>query len=80
MATGASENSGAVCGFLLAARHLAGLATLTHTPSPMGLLSAILERSKNEKPFPVIPVGFPSPAAQVPVITKKTLDEIRTQV
>ncbi|MBA3295873.1 MAG: nitroreductase family protein [Acidobacteria bacterium] len=75
-----SESVGIACGFLLAALHVAGLASLTHTPSPMGFLSAILERPKNEKPFLLIPVGFPSPDAQVPVITKKALDEIRTHV
>jgi len=73
----ASESVGIACGFLLAALHLAGLATLTHTPSPMGFLAAILGRPKNEKPFLLIPVGFPADDAAVPDITKKPLDEIR---
>ena len=73
----ASESVGIACGFLLAALHVAGLATLTHTPSPMGFLSAILERPKNERPFLLIPVGFPAPDAVVPAIDKKSLDTIR---
>lgn len=73
----AAESVGIACGFLLAALHVAGLATLTHTPSPMGFLSAILERPRNEKPFLLIPVGFPADDAVVPTITKKPLDEIR---
>ncbi|MBA3948406.1 MAG: nitroreductase family protein [Acidobacteria bacterium] len=73
----ASESTGIACGFLLAALHVAGLATLTHTPSPMGFLSSILERPKNEKPFLLIPVGYPAPDAVVPSIAKKPLDHIR---
>ena len=73
----ATESVGIACGFLLAALHVAGLATLTHTPSPMGFLSAILERPNNETPFLLIPVGFPAPDAVVPTITKKPLDVIR---
>jgi iodotyrosine deiodinase len=76
----AAESTGIACGFLLAALHVAGLATLTHTPSPMGFLSSILERPKNEKPFLVIPVGYPAAGAVVPDITKKSLDEIRINV
>ena len=75
-----AESVGIACGFLLAALHIAGLATLTHTPSPMGFLSSILDRPKNEKPFLLIPVGFPAPEAEVPSITKKPLDAIRTNV
>ena len=76
----AGESVGIACGFLLAALHIAGLATLTHTPSPMAFLASILGRPKNEKPFLVIPVGFPAPNAVVPSISKKPLDEIRTQM
>ena len=76
----ATESVGIACGFLLAALHLAGLATLTHTPSPMGFLSSILGRPKNEKPFLLIPVGFPAPDAVVPTITKKPLEAIRINV
>lgn len=70
------ESVGIACGFLLAALHVSGLATLTHTPSPMGFLAEILGRPKNERPFLLIPVGYPAPDAQVPAIRKKPLDEI----
>jgi iodotyrosine deiodinase len=70
------ESVGLACGFLLAALHLAGLATLTHTPSPMGFLSRILNRPRNEKPFLLIPVGYPAADAQVPDIQKKPLEEV----
>jgi iodotyrosine deiodinase len=74
------ESVGIACGFLLVALHIAGLATLTHTPNPMGFLSSILDRPPNEKPFLLIPVGYPSADAVVPAIEKKPLDEIRVQV
>jgi len=70
------ESVGIACGLLLASLHLAGLATLTHTPSPMGFLSRILQRPKNEKPYLLIPVGYPAAGAQVPDIRKKTLAEV----
>ncbi len=70
------ESVGIATGFLLAALHMSGLATLTHTPSPMGFLSTILERPKNERPFVLIPVGLPSPDATVPAIGKKTVAEV----
>jgi iodotyrosine deiodinase len=70
------ESVGIACGFLLAALHLAGLATLTHTPSPMGFLSHILKRPKNEKPYLLIPVGYPAEGATVPDLTKKALAEV----
>src|SRR5271155_27614 len=69
------ESLGIAAGFLLAALHISGLATLTHTPSPMGFLSSILDRPKNERPFLLIPVGFPSSDATVPAIEKKELNE-----
>lgn len=71
-----NESVGIACGMLLAALHNAGLATLTHTPNPMGFLSEILERPKNEKPFLLIPVGYPAQGVKVPDITKKTFEEI----
>jgi nitroreductase len=74
------ESVGIACGFLLAALHVAGLATLTHTPSPMRFLSAILGRPRNEKPYLLIPVGFAAPDATVPDIVRKPLDEIRIRV
>jgi nitroreductase len=70
------ESVGLACGFLLAALHVAGLATLTHTPSPMGFLSRILERPKNEKPYLLIPVGYPAKDAKVPDIAKKPLEQV----
>jgi iodotyrosine deiodinase len=70
------ESVGIATGFLLAALHMSGLATLTHTPSPMGFLTSILGRQKNERPFVLIPVGFPSPNATVPAITKKSLADV----
>jgi len=71
-----NESVGIACGMLIAALHNAGLATLTHTPNPMGFLSEILVRPKNEKPFLLIPVGYPAADAQVPNISKKTFAEI----
>lgn len=70
------ESVGIAAGFLLAALHLSGLATLTHTPSPMGFLASILDRPKNERPFLLIPVGLPAPDATVPAIRKKSLAEV----
>jgi iodotyrosine deiodinase len=70
------ESVGIATGFLLAALHMSGLATLTHTPSPMGFLSSILGRPKNERPFVLIPVGLPSPGATVPAIAKKSISEV----
>lgn len=70
------ESVGIACGFLLAALHLSGLATLTHTPSPMGFLSQILNRPKNEKPYLLIPVGYPAEGTRVPDIKKKDLEEV----
>ena len=70
------ESVGIAVGLLLASLHQAGFATLTHTPNPMGFLSTILQRPPNERAYVVIPVGYPAADAQVPVITKKPLDEI----
>ncbi len=70
------ESVGIATGFLLAALHMSGLATLTHTPSPMGFLSSILNRPKNERPFVLIPVGMPSPDATVPAIAKKSIADV----
>jgi nitroreductase len=70
------ESVGIATGFLLAALHMSGLATLTHTPSPMGFLADILGRPKNERPFVLIPVGLPSPDATVPAIGKKSLADV----
>jgi DNA-binding FadR family transcriptional regulator/nitroreductase len=70
------ESVGIAVGFLLAALHLSGLATLTYTPSPMGFLTRILGRPENERPFVLIPVGYPAPDASVPVLAKKPLEEV----
>jgi nitroreductase len=71
-----SESVGIAVGMLLCSLHQAGLATLTHTPSPMNFLSEILNRPPNERAYVVIPVGYPASDAQVPQISKKPLDEI----
>ncbi len=73
-----TESVGIATGFLIAALHHAGLATLTHTPSPMGFLNEVLGRPENERPFLLLVVGYPATDATVPGITKKPLDEIVT--
>lgn len=70
------ESVGIAVGMLLAALHNMGLATLTHTPSPMKFLQEILGRPKNEIPFVLIPVGYPADGAKVPDISRKPLNEI----
>lgn len=74
------ESVGIAVGMLLAALHNAGLATLTHTPSPMKFLQEILGRPKTEVPFVLIPVGYPAENAKVPDIKRKPLEEIMTVV
>jgi nitroreductase len=71
-----TESVGIAVGTLIAALHYAGLATLTHTPNPMNFLNRILGRPRNEKPFVLLPVGYPAEGAMVPDISKKPLDEI----
>ena len=71
-----SESVGLACGFLLAAIHNAGLVALTHTPSPMNFLIKILNRPENEKPFLLIPVGYPADECWVPDLTRKALNEV----
>ena len=71
-----NESVGIASGVLLAALHHSGLATLTHTPAPMGFLEGILKRPKNEKAFLLIPVGFPSKDAEVPRLNKKPFNEV----
>lgn len=75
-----TESVGISCGFLLSALHWAGLATLTHTPSPMKFLNQVLERPKDERAYMIIVTGYPSDDATVPVIGKKPLDRIATFV
>jgi iodotyrosine deiodinase len=72
------ESVGIACGMMLATLHHAGLATLTHTPSPMRFLNELLGRPAQEKAMMLVVVGYPAPDARVPVITKKGLDEIAT--
>ena len=73
-----TESVGIATGILITALHESGLATLTHTPSPMGFLNEVLERPSNERPFLLLVVGYPTEDATVPDITKKPLDEIAT--
>jgi iodotyrosine deiodinase len=70
------ESVGIAVGFLIAALTQAGLATLTHTPSPMGFLREVLGRPENERAFAVLPVGYPAPEARVPDIQKKLLGAV----
>ena len=76
----AMESVGIATGMLIAAVHHAGLASLTHTPSPMGFLNRLLGRPANERPFLLLVVGYPAEDAEVPVITKKPLEDIATFV
>jgi len=71
-----NESVGLACGFLLAAIHYSGLIALTHTPSPMNFLQEILERPKNERPFLLIPVGYPAMEAEVPDLRRKDASEV----
>src|SRR5512138_1091927 len=75
-----NESVGIATGFLIAAVHNAGLVSLTHTPSPMGFLNNILHVPPDEKPFLILVVGYPAEEAQVPNISKKSLEEIATFV
>jgi nitroreductase len=69
------ESTGLACGMLITALHTAGLATLTHTPSPMKFLNKILGRPSNERPFLLLVAGYPADDAEVPDIERKSLDE-----
>jgi iodotyrosine deiodinase len=72
----AQESVGIAVGFLLASLHRAGLAALTHTPAPMTFLRELCERPESEKPFVVIPVGYPHPECVVPDLERKRLEDI----
>jgi iodotyrosine deiodinase len=74
------ESVGIAVGFLLAALQAAGLCALTHTPSPMRFLGEILDRPENERPFILIPVGYPADDAEVPDLERKSLDEIIVRI
>jgi nitroreductase len=71
-----NESVGLACGLLIAAIHQAGLVALTHTPSPMNFLSEVLKRPENERPFLLIPVGYPHEDAYVPDLKRKPLEEV----
>ncbi len=71
-----AESVGISVGFFLAALTYAGLATLTHTPNPMGFLAAMLGRPENERAYVVIPIGYPVPGARVPAVPKKALEQM----
>jgi iodotyrosine deiodinase len=72
----AKESVGIAVGLLLASLHLAGLATLAHTPSPMSFLARVLDRPRNERAFCLIPVGYPAEGTTVPKLEKKPLEKI----
>lgn len=74
----ATESVGIAIGMLITAVHHAGLAALTHTPSPLGFLNEICGRPNNERPILLLVIGYPAEDAQVPSITKKPLEEIVT--
>jgi nitroreductase len=74
------ESVGIAVGILIAALHQAGLATLTHTPSPMKFLREILKRPSNETPFVLLPVGYPAGGATVPKLERKAIEEILVRV
>jgi nitroreductase len=74
------ESVGIAVGLLLASLHQAGLATLTHTPSPMGFLREILGRPENERPYVLVPVGYPAEGCAVPDLRRKPLEDILVRV
>lgn len=74
----AVESVGIATGLLIASLHQAGVATLTHTPSPMGFLNTLLGRPAHERAFLLLVAGYPAPGARVPDIARKRLDEIAT--
>lgn len=71
-----AESVGIACGFLISAIHHAGLVTLTHTPSPMNFLTKILKRPENEKPYLLLPVGYPADDALVPKLKRKAMKDV----
>lgn len=71
-----SESVGLACGLLLEAIHYCGLVALTHTPSPMNFLSKLLDRPENEKPFLLIPIGYPAENTLVPDLQRKSREEV----
>ncbi len=74
------ESCGIAAGLFIAALHTMGLATLTHTPSPMAFLSKVLGRPENERPFVLFPIGYPLPGTRVPDIARKPLEDVAVHV
>ncbi len=72
----AKQSMGIACGMLISALHVMGLATLTHTPSPMNFLTKLLGRPSNERPFVMLPIGYPADGCLVPQLRRKSLDEV----
>ncbi len=72
----AKQSMGIACGMFISALHMMGLATLTHTPSPMRFLTNLLGRPSNEQPFVLFPIGYPADGCLVPELRRKTLDEV----
>ena len=72
----AKQSMGIACGMFISALHIMGLATLTHTPSPMAFLSKLLERPDNERPFIVFPVGYPAENCVAPELQRKPLEQV----
>lgn len=74
-----NESVGLASGFLISAIHNAGLVTLTHTPSPMNFLQKILKRPENERPFLLLPIGYPAAEVEVPDLSRKGLDIVKVE-
>lgn len=74
------ESCGIAAGMFITALHTMGLATLTHTPSPMAFLTKVLGRPDNERPFVLFPIGYPEPGCLVPDLQRKPLDQVMTVV
>jgi len=74
------ESVGIAAGIFIAALHNMGLATLTHTPSPMAFLTKVLGRPDNERPFVLFPIGYPLPGVKVPDLRRKGLDEVMVTI
>lgn len=74
------ESVGIACGLFIATLHRLGLATLTHTPSPMAFLTRLLGRPDNERPFVLFPIGYPAPGCRVPDLRRKPLEDVMVEV
>ncbi len=74
------ESTGIAAGMFITALHNMGLATLTHTPSPMAFLTKVLGRPENERPFVLFPIGYPLPGVKVPTLRRKSLEEVLVTV